>query len=223
MLLKKIQQQFEKIYQLPQDLSIEDFLINEEALEKLQGKQCTPLTTPNLKGLMLLLPEEDELSLAIYLNEQVINNLHKHSPFLGLNETNIHDFCIMAEEVSHFLYATWKARHSIQITRLELELQAEVDKFIICTFYCSNHETCFDRTILKELLFETFNLEKGLPVELKDRYSTASKFALHYCHFLENHFIKKDHLRQMMGEIRRFYRLGQTDKISHINHKIFCH
>ncbi|MCK5256461.1 MAG: hypothetical protein KAQ81_10590, partial [Deltaproteobacteria bacterium] len=123
MLLKKIQQQFEKIYQLPQDLSIEDFLINEEALEKLQGKQCNPLTTPNLKGLMLLLPEEDELSLAIYLNEQVMNNLHKHSPFLGLNETNIHDFCIMAEEVSHFLYATWKARHSIQITRLELELQ----------------------------------------------------------------------------------------------------
>jgi len=223
MLLTTVQEQFEKIYQLPQYLSIEDFLINQETLEKLKGMQSKHLTTPNLKGLMLLLPEEDELSLAIYLNDQVMKNLYKYSPSQGLNEKNINDFCIMAEEVSHFLYVTWKAQHSIQITNLELELQAEVDKFIICTFYCSNCEDRFNRLPLKELLFETFSLEKNLSKESKSRYYTASKLALHYCHFLENHFIKKDHLRQMMGEIRKFYRLSQTDKISHINHKIFCH
>jgi len=223
MLLNIVQQQFEKIYQLPQHLSIENFLINQETLERLKGKQRNHLATPNIKGLMLLLPEKDELSLAIYLNEQVMNNLYKHSPSHGLNEKNIHDFCIMAEEVSHFLYITWKAQHSIQITNLELEIQAEVDKFIICTFYCSNYESRFNRLSLKELLFETFSLEKNLSKESKNRYYTASKLALHYCHFLESHFIKKDHLRQMMEEIRKFYRFGQTDKISHINRKIFCH
>lgn len=223
MILNTVQQQFETIYQLSPYLSIEDFLINQEALEKLKQKTSHHLNTLNLKGYVLLLPEEDELNLAIYLNDQVMNNLYKYNPSQGLNEKNIHDFCIMAEEVSHFLYITWKAQHSIQITTLELELQAEIDKFIICHFYCSNGQNRFNRLSLKELLFETFSLEKDLSKELKNRYDTASKFALRYCHFLENHFIKKDHLRQMMGEIRRFYRLNQTDKISHINHKVFCH
>ena len=158
----------------------------------------------------------------VVLHDQVISNLHKHNPFLGLNEKNIYAFCIMVEEVSHFLYTVWKTRHSIQMTELELELQAEVDKFVICTLYCSNHEARINNLSLKELLFETFSLEKDLPLESKNRYSTASKLALHYCHFLEKHFIKKVHLSQMMKEIRRFYRLSQTDKISHINHTIFC-
>ena len=223
MLLNTVQQQFEKIYQLPPYFSIKDFLINQETLEKFKGEQNHHLTNLNLKGFMLLLPEDDELSLAIYLNDQVMNNLYKYSPSQGLNENNIHDFCIMAEEVSHFLYITWKAQHSIQITNLELELQAEVDKFIICNFYCSNVNDRSNKLPLKELLFETFSLEKNLSKESKNRYYTASKLARHYCHFLEKHFIKKDHLRQMMAEIRRFYRFSQTDKISHINQKIFCH
>ena len=223
MLLKKIQQQFETIYQLPQYLSIEDFLINQETLERLKEQQCSLPTILNRKGLMLLLSEGEALSLAIYLHDQVIHNLHKHDPFLGLNENNIHDFCIMAEEVSHFLYTTWRARKSIQMTKLELELQAEVDKFVICTFYRSNHRACINNLSLKELLFETFSLEKDLPIESQQRYSTASKLALHYCHFLESRFIKKGLFPQMMGEIRRFYRLGQTDKISHINRSVLYH
>lgn len=223
MLINTIQQQLQTIYQLPQDLSIEDFLINQETLEKLKKQPCHLPSTLNHKGLMLLFPEEDELSLAIYLNDQVLHNLHRHDPFLGLNEKNILDFCIMAEEVSHFIYATWKARHSIQITKLELELQAEVDKFVLCTLYCTHHETGINSLSLKELLFETFSIEKELPVESRNRYSTASKLALHYCHFLERNFIKKDHLPKMMEELRRFYRHGQTGKISHINHTVFYH
>jgi len=223
MLLKKIQKQLETIYQLPGDLSIVDFLINQEVLEKLKEKQHHLTNIHNRKGLMLLFPEGGELRLAIYLHDQVLNNLHRHNPFLGLNEQNIHDFCIMTEEVSHFLYTIWRVRHRIQMTKLELELQAEVDKFIICNLYRLNHETHFNSLFLKQLLFETFSLEKDLTSESKNRYSTANKFALHYCHFLENHFIKKALFLQMFEEIRRFYRLGQTDKISHINRTIFYH
>jgi len=221
MLLKKIQQQFEAIYQLPQDLSIEDFVINQDTLDRLKERKRNPPSILNPKGMMLLLPEGDELRLAIYLHDQVMNNLHKYNPFLGLNERNIHAFCIMLEEVSHFLYTTWKARHCIQITELELELQAEIDKFIICTFYCLNHGNRTNSLHLKELLFENFSLEKDLSLESKNRYLTASKLALHYCHFLENHFIKKTLFSQMVEEIRKFYRLAQTDKISHINRTIF--
>jgi len=223
MLLNRIQEQLETIYQLPRYCSIKDFLIDQETLEQLKTQPRNLPTAHNRRGLMLLLPEENELRVAIYLHDQVVNNLYTHNPCTGLNGNNIYDFCIMAEEVSHFLYTTWKARRSIQITELELELQAEVDKFVLCTLYCSHYGTDIDSSSLKELLFETFSFEKDLSAESRERYSIASRLALHYCHFLENHFLKKDHVPQMIQEIRRFYRQGQTDKISHINRSIFYH
>jgi hypothetical protein len=129
----------------------------------------------------------------------------------------------MVEEVSHFLYTTWKARQDMQITRLEIELQGEVDKFILCTFYASNSQLRPDRLPLKELLFETFRFEEDLPPEWIQRYTIASKLARNYCHFLENQFIKKNLLPQMIEEIRQFYRFSQTEKISHINRAAFYH
>ena len=223
MLIREIQRQFETIYQLPQKFPIEDFLINRETLEALQAFEHNLPITFHSKGVMLLLSEEDELTVAIYLHDQVLHNLYHYNPLLGLNENNIHDFCIMAEEVSHFLYTTWRADQQIQMTKLELELQAEIDKFVICTLYCATHGTHFNNLSLKELLFENFRVEHNLPEESQNRYFLASKLALHYCHFLEQQFIKKDHLPQMVREIRRFYRLGQTDKISRINHVVLCH
>jgi hypothetical protein len=223
MLVKTLQDQFETIYHVTQELSIEDFLINQDTLTHLKEKQPPFQSSSHQKGLMLLLPEGDELQVALYIHDQVINNLRIYNPLLGLHEKNIHDFCIMVEEVSHFLYTTWKARQDMQITRLEIELQGEVDKFILCTFYASNSQLRPDRLPLKELLFETFRFEEDLPQEWIQRYTIASKLARNYCHFLENHFIKKNLLPQMIEEIRQFYRFSQTEKISHINRAAFYH
>jgi hypothetical protein len=223
MLVNTLQQQFETIYHVTQELSIEDFLINQDTLAHLKEKQLPLQSSSHQKGLMLLFPEGDELHVALYINDQVINNLRIYNPLLGLHEKNIHDFCIMVEEVSHFLYTTWKARQDMQMTRLEIELQGEIDKFILCTFYGSNSQVRTDRLPLKELLFETFRFEEDLPQEWIQRYTIASKLARNYCHFLENQFIKKNLLPQMIEEIRQFYRFSQTEKISHINRTAFNH
>lgn len=223
MLVRTLQHQFETIYHVPQELSIEDFLISQDTLAHLQKKQ-PPLQSPlQQKGLMLLISEGDELHIALYIHDQVIKNLHIHNPLLGLDEKNIHDFCIMVEEVSHFLYTTWKARHNMQLTRLELELQGEIDKFVLCTFYGSSSQHRREDLPLKELLFETCHFEEDLPQEMIHRYTVASKLAGHYCHFLENQFIKKNLLPQMIEEIRQFYRFSQTEKISHINRASLYH
>jgi len=223
MLVKTLQHQFETIYHVTQELSIEDFLINQDTLTRLKEKQPPFQSSSHQKGLMLLLPEGDELQVALYIHDQVIHNLRIYNPLLGLHENNFQDFCIMVEEVSHFLYTTWKARHDMQITRLEIELQGEVDKFIFCTFYGSNSPLRPDRLPLKELLFEKFHLEEDLPQEWIQRYTVASKLARNYCHFLENQFIKKNLLPQMIDEIRQFYRFSQTEKISHINRRALYH
>jgi hypothetical protein len=221
MLLKKIQQQFEAIYRLPPLLSIEDFLISQETLEQLAAqKQNLPLTR---RGMMLLLPERDEMRVAIYLHNQVMDNLYTYNPFIGLNENNIQAFCIAVEEVSHFLYTTWKVQQSLPITTLELELQAEVDTFILCTLYHLSHGSAIFCSSLMEFLFDSFHVAHDLPSESQHRYSTANTLVRHYCYFLDDRFIKKSLFPLMMAEIRKFYRLGQTDKISHINRTVFYH
>ncbi len=217
MLVKTLQKQFESIYQIPLSLSIEDFLIDQETLNYIKRKHCRLLSKCSNKGLMLLSIEKDELCVGIYLHEQVIKTLHRYNPLLGLHEKNIYDFCIMVEEVSHFLYTTWKAQLDRQITELEIELQAEIDKFIFCTLYFLNQRNYHTVLDLKKLLFDAFHFDNNISEESKDRYLTASTFARHYCHFLERHYITGNHFPQLLEEIRRFYRLSQTEKISHIN------
>ncbi len=223
MLVATVQQQFQNIYQLPDDLSIEDFLINQEALATVQEEQCNLLSTAQHRGFMLLFIQGDELHVGVYLHNQLLNNLHRHNPLLGLDEKNIGDFCIMIEEVSHFLYTTWKARHDIKMTRLEIELQAEVDKFVLCSLYLAQHPASLDRLTLMELLFESYHFVKNLPEESQQRYHTASRLASHYCHFLNRTYINDNHISQLIKEIRQFYRFSQTDKISHINRTSLSH
>ena len=223
MLAATVQQQFQSIYHLPHDLSIEDFLINQETLETLQEERCDLISTEHHRGFMLLFTQGDELQVGIYLHNQLIDNLHRHNPLLKLDEKNIGDFCIMIEEVSHFLYTTWKAQHDIKMTRLEIELQAEVDKFILCSLYGAQHPDPTYRLPLMELLFEGYHFEKNLSEESQQRYHTASRLARHYCHFLERHYINDNNIPQMIKEIRQFYRFSQTDKISHINRTSFSH
>ena len=223
MLVTTVQQQFQSIYQLPHDLSIEDFLINQEALETVQEEQCDLLSTAHHRGFMLLFPEGNELHVGIYLHNQLLDNLRKHNPLFGLHEKNIGDFCIMIEEVSHFLYTTWRAQHDIKMTKLEIELQAEVDKFVLCSLYRAQHPESLHRLPLMELLFESYHFEKNIPEESQQRYHTASRLASHYCHFLNRHYFNDNHIPQMIKEIRQFYRFSQTDKISHINRISLSH
>ena len=99
MLVKTVQQQIQHIYQLPQDLSIEDFLINPETLDTMKERQCVlPSIAPH-KGYMLLFTEDDELHVGIYLHSNVIDNLRRYNPLLGLHEKNIDDFCLHFELV----------------------------------------------------------------------------------------------------------------------------
>ena len=55
------------------------------------------------------------------------------------------------------------------------------------------------------------------------KYFTYNRFNIKNINFLENQFIKKNLLPQMIEEIRQFYRFSQTEKISHIYRSAFYH
>jgi hypothetical protein len=98
------------------------------------------------------------------------------------------------------------------LTELELELQAEVDKFVSCTLLSPQRDTA----ALRERLYDQITLAGDLDETERARYRTANDEAHRYARSLDRRFIRSGQLGGMLAELRRFYRLGLTDKLHHI-------
>ena len=71
------------------------------------------------------------MSMALYIDAAVLERLERRDPFAALTHENLADYLTAAEGVSHFVYVAWNAGHDKPVTLLELELQAEVDKYVL--------------------------------------------------------------------------------------------
>ena len=72
-----------------------------------------------------------ELALSLYLDPALLRRLAAADPLERLHGGNVADCLTALEGVSHFLYLVWNASHDRPVSLLELEMQAEVDKFIV--------------------------------------------------------------------------------------------
>jgi hypothetical protein len=121
---------------------------------------------------------------------------------------NDHDGWLqLAEGVSHFVYVANRARQELPSTQLELELQAEVDKFVLLVL----ERVPYDRGEAFEVhsrLFERVSYLHDAGTELGDRYRTANDLAARFVRRLMSRNAGHTH-----AALRRFYRAGQTEKI----------
>ena len=69
--------------------------------------------------------------MALYIDAAVLERLARRDPFDALTHENLADYLTAAEGVSHFVYVAWNTGHDKPVTLLELELQAEVDKYVL--------------------------------------------------------------------------------------------
>ena len=77
--------------------------------------------------------QTDEVFIAIHLDQKLAKVFQRgESPLNKLNDDNISNFCVLIEEVSHFHLLANKAAQGITLSKLELELQGEIDKVIVC-------------------------------------------------------------------------------------------
>src|SRR6201986_3691125 len=82
----------------------------------------------------LLVSHEDgdgEVSLSLYLDPALLQRLARADPMVKLDDGNVADYWTALEGVSHFLYLAWNAGHDRPVSLLELEMQAEVDKYVV--------------------------------------------------------------------------------------------
>jgi hypothetical protein len=205
-LLVEVQRRLESFYALPAEAPVTDFLIEQDEAAHLPGG-----------GSRTLVSQEGNLvSLAVVLDRSVGEDLARADPREKLDGANLGAFSTLTEEVSHFLYLMYRARASRPATQLELELQAEVDKYLTAAFFLTLQNEGALSTRLRHLLFRSYRLAEGLSAESAERYRVASSLADRYCGWLETRFLRASRLSDLAREARRFYRLGQREKLEKI-------
>ena len=205
-----IQDQLQTFYDLNVSYKIDDFLITDHRLA--DALDNGPMRR-NTAEKLLIMEDANGLNISLYLAEELLTFLNSHNPFDRLDESNINEFCTVLEGVSHFLYLSWNATYDRPICQLELELQAEVDKFVsINLLHRQQGKTENWRELIK-ILFQRCRFDPRLEGESLNRYLAANDNASRYCTLLENRGPGIIDHTEYVRELRRFYRIRHRQKL----------
>lgn len=122
------------------------------------------------------------------------------------HELDLDERCQLVEGVSHFLLLCERARSDRSTTHLELELQAEVDKWLVLSN--AARLPAGEDGALREALFDDVTY-----VSEDERYRTANAFAARFTHRLSRHHAGGRAPREMRRTLARFFWAGQEEKL----------
>lgn len=180
----RVQSGLERVYQLERVVDVGDFVSGARSGER---------------EALLLRETEGVLEVSLRL------------PHLN-GDAGLDAFCQIIEGVSHFVYVVERARSERSASQLELELQAEVDKWVVLAASMLSFDAdCSAR--LRSRLYERVAYEHQPDSELGERYRVANEVAHRFVRRLERDYVKPARFREMRGELRHFFRVGQEDKL----------
>jgi hypothetical protein len=149
---------------------------------------------------LLLREEDDGVAIAVLLPPEGL----AESP----GELSLDTVCQVVEGVSHFVYLAERIRREVPITQLELELQAEVDKFVVLAYRAlTANDTSRAQAIHARLYDDVRYLHEAGSIE-GERYRMANDLAARFCARLR---LQDGHRARRI--LHRFYREGQAEKI----------
>jgi hypothetical protein len=213
-LLRELQELIATLYDAPAEHDVCDFLITDAShAAALQGSSVKPPTDEQL----LVAEGQDGVELGLYLDAAVLARLAERCPLAALSDENLSDYCTALEGVSHFHYFVWSANRERHVSLLELELQAEVDKYASALrITLAQREGRFPADLFHRLFGCVTYLPHLSRVE-RSRYEEAHRFAARFCRRLEERFLRRRRARPeaMLAELRAFYRLGRHAKLRH--------
>ena len=211
-MLEKMQQRLERIYEVKSGLDVHDFLITDNEFVSYMDKHHGLRQSAEK---LLVSHVDDQLDVSLYIKQDIIDLLGRDDPMINLHEGNISEYLIALEGVSHLIYLAWNARYDRQISLFELELQAEVDKYIFTMILLANQgDYQLPQGLLNRLFFQhTYACD--MDTEEQSRYERANYYAYHYCKALHQNCIENQRA-SFFNDLRRFYRLTSHHKINHI-------
>lgn len=200
------------IYDLPTEYRVHDFLFTER--ERLPAALRASATDEQV----LVLEQEGDTAVGLYLDPQLLERLREANPLEALHGGNLADYWTALEGVSHFLCLAWHAGHDRAVSLLELELQAEIDKYVTSWWLLRRQSPHSNPAGLHRLLFERTRIHPALAGGHAELYREANRYAARFCRRLERQL--SDRQRRVHSEtlagLRRFYRLNRERKLKHI-------
>lgn len=212
-LLTDLEAQLRQLYAVELAEDVRDFLVTDKLLVAAltAGEQHRDIDEK-----LLIRQGVDGLDVALYLEAEVLARLAAADPRKQLSGTNLADFWTVIEGLSHFNYLAWNAARDKPVTLLELEVQGEVDKYVSTRLLLARQPAASLGGPLLQRLFDEPGLDPCLDAEERDRYAAAAHLAGRYCAGLENRYPPDRLVPAMLRELRDFYRLPQTAKVSRI-------
>jgi len=203
--LARLQLGLEALYRVETRLPIDAFVVDAETRDATLGAGAR---TPREQ--LVLQQSEGELAMALFVDEGALANLERNDPARGLDDGNFGDFCLAVEGVSHFIYLALCAAGDRSVSQLELELQAEVDKYACCLLLAGRDPA------LRRRLYGDVRFADDLDDDERARYQAANSGADRYAAALERRYVRPDRTDALFAELRRFYRLALPEKLGRI-------
>lgn len=211
-MLRSLQHLLEGIYDTRSGHDVERFLLTQ--------RHQLPLPRQHLAAEeeLVLVTEASDTFLGVFIDGAVLQRLERHNPLHALDGNNLGDFWTALEGVSHFSYLMWNAAHDRGVSQLELELQAEVDKYVASFWLLRAQNPGHLPVELRHVLFEKTRVNTQLEPARQHLYAAASRYAARFCARLESTLGSERRVlrRAAVTALRRFYRLGSTGKQQHI-------
>ncbi len=210
MVLARLQSLLNDVYALEVSHDVYDFLTTDANLaDKLDhgGRQVDEK--------LLIAEGDDDASVSLYLDRMLVERLNDNDPSSRLDDNNLADFWTALEGVSHFMYYAWNAAADKSVTLLEMELQAEVDKYIGTKLLLQRQGSSITPSVHR-WLFGLTRFDSGLSGEELTRYQDANHYAAKYCRKIAPMVDEWNIGSGVNHELCTFYRYTQPAKISHI-------
>lgn len=169
---------------------------------------------------LLVAEEGGELALGLWLDEGVHEALRRAGPDARprlLGRSRLSRLACAVEGVSHFLFVATRATAGRPVSLLELEVQAEVDKYALLALHLWRRGRRRFCPGLRRRLFERVRYHGTLGDEERDRYRTANRLAAGYARWLEARFVERGDAEGFVRELRRTYRRGAGEKLGYLD------
>ncbi|QOJ32541.1 MAG: hypothetical protein HRU81_10700 [Gammaproteobacteria bacterium] len=202
------------LYGIDLQVDVRDFLVTDRrALSPWQADDSRGDTREEL----LIEEGGSELGVALYLDAALVRRLACMDPRELLSGRNFADYCTAIEGVSHFNYVAWNAARECQVTLLELEMQAEVDKYASARLLLAQLAGDTSARKLLPRLFADAAFDPALAPAALRRYEDAWGLAARYCLSLDARYPAGVPAGAMLRELRQFFRAPRPAKVSHIH------
>ncbi len=208
--LARVQRGLETLYRVETGVEVGDFVCGATFRDAM-------VRTRKPREQLLVCEADGEMNISLFIDPEALANLMAHDPSRRLGDHNLGDFLLAVEGVSHFIYAVWCARAERPVSQLELELQAEVDKYVTCLLVTEPEMAV--STSLRHRLFGDAAYDLDLDHDEQHRYRAANDNAHRYAAWLEKMFVARRRIPEMLAELRTFYRSGLAAKLARISER----